>query len=199
VFVASSVVSLVLIYFYITKMAKRVDHIAFRKLQLRNIFLAIVIVVNIFYFSNTIPPVPLAIRESGVYHSVSRRGADYRAEKEVSSFLDKLLPGQTIHKSTTTPVYVFTSIFAPSELSTIIIHHWQFYDEDANAWISRDRLNYTLIGGRQDGYRGYTLKSALEEGKWRVDVETKRGQVIGRIRFDYEKVDIQPETIINLL
>lgn len=44
----------------------------------------------------------------------------------------------------------------------------------------------TLIisGGRDDGYRGYTYKSNLKEGKWQVDVITEEELILGVIDFE---------------
>jgi hypothetical protein len=50
----------------------------------------------------------------------------------------------------------------------------------------------TIAGGREAGYRGYTTKSKLDPGEWRVDVETKDGRVIGRIGFHVEEGSGEP-------
>lgn len=63
------------------------------------------------------------------------------------------------------------------------MHHWQYYDEAKGEWVSRDRLAFSITGGNRTGYRGYSFKARAEAGKWRVDVETERGQVLGRISF----------------
>ena len=54
-------------------------------------------------------------------------------------------------------------------------------------------MSFTLSGGRDEGYRGYSLTSNLAPGKWRVRMETERGQVMGRIGFTVEVVDDVPE------
>ena len=37
------------------------------------------------------------------------------------------------------------------------------------------------VGGRDGGYRGYTTKSTPAAGRWRVNIETSDGLLIGRV------------------
>jgi hypothetical protein len=50
--------------------------------------------------------------------------------------------------------------------------------------MTTDRLDYKIQGGRDGGYRGYTMKRNVQPGKWRVDVETNEGMILGRIPFN---------------
>ncbi len=63
------------------------------------------------------------------------------------------------------------------------------YNEKNDEWITSDRTNYKISGGRDGGYRGYTLKKNIQPGLWRIDVETDREQLLGRVSFEIEKVD----------
>jgi len=155
--------------------------------------LSILLVSYFFYFANLIPPVPLAIRETGLYHSVTRAGGKYVLKGEPQSFWQKLIPGQTLHLTSGEQAFVFTAIFAPKQLNTPIVHEWQHYDAGQGKWVIKDKLSFTLIGGRQEGFRGYSLKTVLPEGKWRVYVKTARGQTLGRIKFNIEKVETPVE------
>ena len=194
-FFSSGVLSLVVIYLYVLMLSKALDHIDFQKTRLQATVLVIFAFVNALYFLNIIPPIPLAVRESGVYHSLQRVGGDYAVQAEKTSLLQKLIPGQTIHRTGTAPIYVFTAIYAPVDLDTRIMHDWQYFDKEEKRWVSRSRLSFNISGGRQDGYRGYSLKSNLQEGLWRVDVETERGQVLGRMLFRVVNVDEPPELV----
>ncbi len=143
------------------------------------------LVMNALYFLNVIPPIPLSIREAGIYHNVQVIGGEYVLDGEDESWLDQLLPGQTVHADPDGRVYAYTAIFAPTALETRIYHRWEYFDETTNAWVTKDRLSYSIKGGRDGGYRGYSYKTNLATGKWRVVVETERGQVLGRISFTY--------------
>lgn len=137
------------------------------------------------YFLNVIPPIPLSIREAGAYHDVAVRDGQYRLEAEPEDLFDRLWPGQTLHleRGGDGRVFAYTAIYAPTELSTTIVHAWQRYDESADRWVDAGRSAYTTRGGRQDGYRGYSYRTIQDAGRWRVIVETERGQELGRIHF----------------
>jgi hypothetical protein len=83
-----------------------------------------------------------------------------------------------------TPVYCFSSVFAPVTLHTTIYHHWQWrpFNEPAS-FITTDRIPLTMTGGRETGYRLYTMKQRVQPGEWRVDVETEDGRLLGRMTF----------------
>lgn len=142
--------------------------------------------INIFYFTNIIPPVPLVMKDGGVYHnfSVNSEG-DYVVYHEPITQWQSLLDEYPVyHRVNGESVYVVTSVYASSELGTEIIHDWQYYDEVSKKWISASRIIVPIVGGREGGYRFYSLKQNLNAGKWRVDVLTLRGQNISRIKFE---------------
>ncbi|MFZ2763757.1 MAG: DUF2914 domain-containing protein, partial [Minisyncoccia bacterium] len=56
--------------------------------------------------------------------------------------------------------------------------------------VSSTKTTFSITGGREKGYRVFSVKESLFAGKWRVDVTTQRGQIIGRVRFDVEITDI---------
>ena len=146
--------------------------------------IVIFLLMNAAYFLNIIPPIPLSLVNSGVYHSVERRGSEYVLVGEDQSWLEQLLPGDSIAVESGERLYVYASIFAPVDLDTTVIHDWQHLTD--NGWVSVSRLSYSIVGGRQEGYRGYSYITSHTSGKWRVDVETLRGQVIGRVSFSIE-------------
>jgi len=88
------------------------------------------------------------------------------------------------HRSEHDTVFCFASVFAPTNLNTRIFHHWQLYNENQDKWITTDRSNYAITGGRDGGYRGYTFKKNVSPGLWRIDVETEREQLLSRISFE---------------
>lgn len=184
VFVVGGVVSLVLMAGYLILLFRVRPDLRFMRpspwISMGGIF----VLMNAAYFLNIIPPIPLSLTESGVYYSVERRGSEYILEAPETSWLNAMLPGQTIELVPGQRVYAYASIFAPVDLNTTVIHDWQRLTDDG--WVSVNRLSYSIVGGRQDGYRGYSYITNHSEGKWRVDVETLRGQVIGRISFEIE-------------
>ncbi|MBI4713738.1 DUF2914 domain-containing protein [Candidatus Uhrbacteria bacterium] len=194
-FVAAGLMSLGFFLLYVTALSKFFDSVRQIGKSIASSALLIFVLMNGLYFFNLIPPIPLSIREAGVYHNIVRSGGEYQLKDEERSFIERLLPVQTVHINNGDRVFVFTSIFAPAELNTTIVHNWQFYDEQKRKWIDKDRLSFLVNGGREAGYRGYSMKKTVTDGMWRVDVETKRGQVLGRVRFRIETVAELPDLI----
>jgi len=195
VFILSGVISLVFGYGYVKLLSSRVTLINSAQRKLATSMIVIFVIMNGLYFLNVIPPIPLSIQEAGVYNEVERQSGEYALTGEEQSFFARLIPGETIRVLENGRVYVYTSIYAPSELSTTILHQWQSYDEVSGDWVTEDELGFYISGGRDDGYRGYSHKSVHHEGAWRVSVETERGQVLGRIYFDIEYVEKLPDLI----
>ncbi|MDO8510399.1 MAG: DUF2914 domain-containing protein [bacterium] len=159
------------------------------------------ILINIFYFTNILPPIPLSLKEAGAYYYIARSGEGYLMLEEDRPWYRRVFPRRTISLSGPgEPVYVFSAVFAPTDLSTNIIHDWQYYDEVQKKWTSTNRVQFPISGGRDGGYRGYSVKSNATPGKWRVNIETLRGQLIGRTTFYVEYTSERPvlQTTIEL-
>jgi hypothetical protein len=143
-----------------------------------------------FYFTNVIPPIPLSLKESHVAHEITKQVGEnseifYTLELEKSPwyvFWDKY--NSDIHVFDNEPVYIFSSVFAPTNFKGTVYHQWSYFDDINNRWRETDRIPIEIIGGQDSGFRGYSLKNNVTKGTWRVDVETQRGQVIGRNIFD---------------
>lgn len=187
---SASLVLFLFVYF-VSLYSKKIKEL---QKQMAVVFFGIFAFMNVLYFSNLIPPIPLSIREAGVYHGVDRSSGVYVLLAEKESIFDRLIPGKKIHVKKGHPVYIYSSIFAPSNLDTTIVHKWQYYDEKNGEWLDKDMLSYRMFGSTDSGYRGYSFKTNLPSGAWRVDIETERGQVLGRLKFAVENVDFLPET-----
>lgn len=194
VFLLSGVLSLFFVFaviFFIFKIKK----IKFRKSykSLIAVF-CLYLMFNAFYFGNIIPPIPLALKESGVYHNIKKTGDVYNVIYEPSDWRDPLQKTSQIFSwKPGEPIYYYSAIFAPTKISTEIFHRWSYYDEDLGYWVEKDMLGFNIAGGRDGGYRGYSIKYGLKEGRWRVSVVTKRGQVLGGEKFMVLEVDELPE------
>lgn len=155
----------------------------------------IFIVVNIFYFTNSIPPIPLSLKDAGAYHALEKTvKGDYILLGEKGHWFDFFKPHQEIHITSGDPVYFYSAVFAPTRLSTGVAHDWRYYDEKEKKWVPAGIFRFGIFGGREFGYRGYSIKMNVRPGLWRVDVVTGRGQVIGRTKF----VVIETETPVVL-
>ena len=150
---------------------------------------SIFIIINVLYFTNLIPPIPLSLQDGGVYHLLTRTSnGEYSFVGEQKTWRDYIF-NPIVHHISGQPIYVYSAVFSPTNLNTKIIHNWQHYDEKQKKWISVTKVPLTIIGGRGGGYRTYSVKTNLEDGKWRVDVETEKGADIGRISFTIVTID----------
>ncbi len=192
-FIAAGIISLFIIYTYITFLSKHITSFKTNRKKSQRFVVGIFIVMNALYIFNIIPPIPLSLKEAGIYHSVTRTQNGYTLAQEHETFLDRIIPGQTIHITQGETIYAFTSIFAPTKLNTQIYHQWEFKQD--GKWIEKSRPSYRISGGRENGYRGFTRTSNLIPGKWRVTIETKNGQALGRIKFKVETQPHKAETI----
>lgn len=148
---------------------------------------------NILYFLNVIPPIPLSLKDAGVYHAlyhdVSGKYVMKTEDKAAQSFFSF---AQDVHLVPGGQLYAFTSIFSPTSFSTRIIHEWQQYDKSTGAWITKANIELSAVGGRDIGYRIYSVKNNVVPGEWRVNVETEQGQIIGRLRFNVFEANNEP-------
>jgi len=141
------------------------------------------IFINILYFTNIIPPIPLSLKDAGIYHKVERIDGNYFAEEEKKTWYEIFIKRNTINIAIGKPIYFYSAVFAPIKLDTKIFHRWEYFDTKKNIWIETDRISFNIFGGRDGGYRGYSIKNNIREGLWRVDVMTNRGQILGRTEF----------------
>ncbi|MDH4101252.1 MAG: DUF2914 domain-containing protein, partial [Nitrospirota bacterium] len=92
--------------------------------------LAVWTVMTGLYFSNMLPPVPLSMKDGGIYRSVERQDNSYLLAYEKPSFWH-------FWRKTTDPfhyrpgdtAYCFSAVFAPTKLHKRIYHHWKFYEK----------------------------------------------------------------------
>ncbi|MFA6955112.1 MAG: DUF2914 domain-containing protein [Thermoanaerobaculia bacterium] len=142
------------------------------------------------HMMNLIPPVPLADKVLVVAHDVRREGSDYVVTIEPRSRF-AFWRAQVVHREPGARVYCASSIFVPLGIETTVSHRWLRLE--GGAWVSKDVVSFPIRGGRQNGYRGYSFKSSVPQGDWKVEVESERGAVIGSLRFRVEERAAGPE------
>ncbi len=157
-----------------------------RKIIIR--IVGIMLVFNILYFTNILPPIPLSLKYKAVYYDVKRLYPGYLAQYEKSAWYEFFQKrSHTMYWREGEDIFVFTQVFAPTELTTTIHHVWERYNSNERRWETRNTIPISITGGRSDGYRGFSKKQSLEYGKWRVKTETRQGQTLGIIRFEIQE------------
>lgn len=186
VFLTSGAVSLFAIVLFIILLSRIVPEMVRKTRSVLTLGLgSVFMLINVLYFANIIPPIPLVLKEANVYHLVEKiADGSYKVQTEPVKWYDLLRRYHPrIHRVPHEPLYFYSSVFAPTRLSVPLIHEWQYFDAVKNKWVTTDRLSFQIVGGREGGYRGYSVKGNLFAGEWRVNVTTERGQSLGRTSF----------------
>ncbi|MES2059796.1 MAG: DUF2914 domain-containing protein [Patescibacteria group bacterium] len=199
IFAASGILSFVLVYLFVKLLArvakKRVEE------DKRGIIIgvgAVYAIINIFYIFNVIPPVPLVLKDGGIYHSIVWQADRYLAEGEEKSFSNFFTFYPLYHHTSGEPVYAVAAVYAPAALETTIVHDWQYFDKAKSKWQSVTIVPVAIVGGREGGYRSYSVKQNVVPGLWRVDIKTSSGKIIGRIKFEIVEDGTAPNLVEDI-
>ncbi len=200
-FLISGAIAVVIFFFYMQALA-RLGHERYRGARMQ-VFVGMVLItvfLNIAYFLRVLPPLPLVLTEAGVYHEVKRAGVNFQAAQEDEPPEWQALFGThaILHVQKGAKLYLYNAVFAPRGLHTSILHEWQWL-QPGKGWVSQQRIPVDITGGREDGYRFYTTKSAPRPGQWQVNIMTGDGRSVGRVRFAVEEQAVPPATSIRML
>jgi len=207
VFLATGVMSLVIIAMFLAVVYWLVLRGRERAHQLYEVSFLVGCVFLLFtalYFLRIIPPVPLSLKDIGVYHSLTRLptpvdGNIYKGVyEEPSWFVFWRDTSSTYTVASPSPATCYSSVFAPTGLNAPIFHRWEKYDEVDKKWKQVFRTSFAISGGREGGYRGFT-NSVVGAGKWRCNVETSNGALIGRVTFTVKESQTPPQVSIKNL
>lgn len=147
--------------------------------------IALAVAMLALHAFNVIPPVPLVKKQMFVAHEVRRVAGGYEAEIESPGRRFWRTSSVTFHRAGREPVYCFTSVFVPNGIRTTIRHRWEFHAD--GDWQTADLRAFSIAGGREAGYRGYTYKQNVTPGVWRVTAEAESGAAIGIVQFEVVK------------
>ena len=172
---------LIIVIYALSPSTPKEIHIA----KLLGIVIFIYAVINVFYYFKLIPPVPLAMDTGLVAHNIEKRDNTYFVTYERDDWFvfwrDHRL--EFIMKPNE-DVYVFSSIFAPTDLKKMMFHRWTWFNPDTREWEIVEDIGYDITGGRDNGFRGYTYKNNVKKGLWKVEVITEEELVLGVIDFE---------------
>ncbi|HLL53529.1 MAG TPA: DUF2914 domain-containing protein [Myxococcaceae bacterium] len=143
----------------------------------------------VLYLVKVLPPVPLAVQFSGIYHSVERvKGengkVEYRLAHERSWWRFWQRGDQRFLARPGDKPYYFFSVFAPSGFERYKLRvRWE-YDHPEKGWTDHGSFLADIKrSGVERGYRSYAFTSNPKPGDWRVTLETEDGGEIGRLGF----------------
>jgi hypothetical protein len=140
--------------------------------------------ITVFYifshFTRIMPAVPLALRHAGIAHAVSHVDTQYKVQFEESRFPLLLETSNVFNATTPARLFCFSQVYVPKTITTQIQHRWEYFDAVAGAWKTLAIIPYSISGGREAGYRGYTYITARAYGDYRCNIETDDQVLIGR-------------------
>lgn len=144
---------------------------------------AIHLVFLIGYYFSLIPPVPVAVKKIGVYYAVEKTEGHYLGKhvRPVWKFWQK--GQQDFEARPGDKVTVLLSIFSPTHFNDQIFLKW-YRDDEKRGMVLEDTIPLHILGGREEGFRGFGTKQNYSLGDWKVIVETSDGREVGRITFE---------------
>lgn len=160
---------------------------------------SVLLLINSLYFLKLIPPIPLLLQDARMYQLVQKTSdGGYLVVGEKSRNFPFIRLPQKINLTEGDPIYVYASIYSPTDIDTSIVHEWEYYDEELKEWQVLTTITIPIVGGREQGYRTFSTKSFVPDGKWRVDVALKNGQTIGRIDFTISYTEDRSELVSEI-
>jgi hypothetical protein len=195
-FILSGALALTIFYLFL-RTIRWIGRVEWKRARVEIFFgsAAVYAALNFFYFIGALPPLPLAMADSGVYHFVARVGDVYQAQGETQPWFTRFGQAPVLHVAAGQPLYVYSAVFAPIRFSVNVIHRWEHYNRLRKKWMTVGRIAFAINGGRDGGYRNYTIQHKVWDGDWRVDVDTTDGRIIGRIPFSVHMV---PQPIVTI-
>jgi hypothetical protein len=182
VFILSGILSLVIIFAYILVFKLYIPKLTKGKdLYFVYVIGAIFALINGMYFTNIIPPIPLSLKDSGIYQKVEKNAGTYVFSGFENRFSFRNFK-QEYFIPKGTPVYFYTSVYAPVKFNQKIVHEWQ-KKNTKDEWVTILKIDFPIYGGNANGYRGYTVSNKITEGEYKILVETDSGQVLGVKKF----------------
>jgi len=201
-FVASGACAIIVYYFFL-RLLWVLDRDRYResRWQLIGGGIAVTAAMNVFYFTGVLPPLPLALSGVGIYHGKPRHtGTVYQVQAEPQSWMVRLgFEHPVVHTAPGETLALYSAVFAPIRMNTQITHRWQLWDARTGHWQTLSVVSFPISGGRAQGYRGYSLKSAPRAGDWRVSIVSADGRLIGRLVFDVVPVSSPVQTTTRTL
>lgn len=201
VFILSTLLALLLISLFVWLLTKLLPR-TFSKSKdlLKGSIIITFLAFHFLYFTNIIPPIPLSLKDGGIFHSLTKlENGDFQVQGEKAKWFQPFKDyNNNFHWTQGETIYAFSAVFTPIKIKEKIYHQWSYFDEKKIRWIDSGRIPITIYGGRDSGFRGYSQKSAVFPAKWRVDIENEKGQVMGRLMFDVIKSNTKPNLVTRI-
>ncbi len=138
------------------------------------------------YYFSLIPPVPVAVKKIGVYYGVEKTEGKYLGKHLRPSWKIWEKGSQEFLARSGDKVTVLLSIFSPARFNDQVFLKWYRNDQKLG-WTLEDSIPLNILGGRDEGFRGFGSKQFYSLGNWRVIVETSDGREVGRVTMEIKQ------------
>lgn len=130
------------------------------------------------YFLNIIPPVPIAVKHIGVYHSIEKLDGIYRVSFLPRKYLFWFDSNNEFSARAEDSLNIFVQIFSPRAFEDKVF--LEFYKDG----VKQDRIPIGIKGGRSEGFRGFVNKKNYSPGHWQVVVVSSDNRPFGDYSFE---------------
>ncbi len=160
--------------------------------------ISVLLVFGFFYFMGWIPPVPLNVKEQGIYHFVEKKEGAWLLSSEREDWKFWQRGDQNFKAEPGDKIYFYAQIYSPARFSDEVYVQFSHLDTKG-AWRPADHIPLKIFGGRKEGFRGFAVKSNYEPGEWRVQVVTATRQEISRLYFEVSTVTPNPSRSFKII
>jgi Protein of unknown function (DUF2914) len=147
----------------------------------------VIIFFLLSYYLQLIPPVPLSINYMGVFHKVEKIDGKFILTHQKRDWKFWEVGDQEFTARPDDKIIAYTEIFAPRGFKDQVNARWLF--KTNKGWQQQDLIPFTIVGGRDNGFRGYTSKANYQTGTYRIQLETTDAREIGRLEVDVIKTE----------
>lgn len=165
-----------------SQFSKKEEHKKFLHASVSRPIIGVHLFFLVGYYFALIPPVPVAVKKIGVYYNVTKENGDYKGHHLNAGWKFWNKGSQKFYSRQGDKIVVLMSIFSPTRFQDKVFIKW-FYNHPTQGWSLQDTIPLSILGGRDEGFRGYGEKLNYMPGKWKVEVETSDGREVGSIKF----------------
>jgi hypothetical protein len=191
IFLLSLLLSLLLSGAIVWRMTRWLEPDADRVAERRKMLVpaaGVLVFIGALYVLRLIPPVPLSVQFQGIYHDVRRDSRGYSLiYADPPSGARWRRDSRPFERRAGDRLHYFVRVFAPSGFRHSVVIRWDVFDPARGSWMTTDRVLIEVVGGREDGFRGWVMKSNFMPGRWRVTAETEDGRGLATLTFRVEE------------
>ncbi|HEX4381764.1 MAG TPA: DUF2914 domain-containing protein [Myxococcales bacterium] len=144
----------------------------------------------LLYSLRLAPPVPLAIKQIGIYHDVKRVAGGWELSQQQGKWKFWQHADENFLERPGDKLFCFVRIFAPRHFKDAINIVWYHHDDELG-WRLAHRLPLSVSASSNVGFGTDAYLTEPMKGDWRVEIESQDGRTIGQLRF---KVSEDPST-----